>query len=147
MENTHTTVRQYDISEPRLIGDANETAALGADPKQKQDGRATEGTTAAKEADHMESMFDHMDSMFKDANTEWILVQRKVRGKKPKQATKGDPTVDRRDGRDATNGSKDHHTDGRDAIEEETEHRKGQRGDVRKRKKGSNKRVKFDLPN
>ena len=77
-----------------------------------------------------------LESKFEDANTEWILVQRKVRAKKPKKANQGNPSV----------GSRDGSKECRDAARDPMEHCKGQRSDVRRNNKRSKKRVKFDLP-
>jgi uncharacterized protein YecA (UPF0149 family) len=116
LENTHTTVRTYEVSEPRLVeGDDNDFSALGAETN---NGRAMMKASRVRTADQIEA------ALFEDAETEWILIQRKVRAKKPKHDTNEDVNMD--------------------VVEDNAEHRVQTRGDVGGKSK-SNKRVNFNI--
>ena len=116
MENTHTTVRTYEVSEPRLVkGDNNDFSALGAETN---NGRLKTNASRVRTADQIEA------ALFEDAETEWILIQRKVRAKKPKHDTNDDVNMD--------------------VVEDNAEHRVQTRGDVGGKSK-SNKRVNFNI--
>ena len=66
METTHTTVCVYEVSEPR------EVELSGTDPD------SNDRSAGKLASDH------DLEAVMDGAESEWLFVQRKVRGKKPK---------------------------------------------------------------
>jgi len=99
-----------------IEGDHNDFSALGAETN---NGRANNNKASrVRTADQIEA------ALFEDAETEWILIQRKVRAKKPKHDTNEDVNMD--------------------VVQDDAEHRVEARGDVGGRSK-TKKRVNFNI--